>query len=163
VSQETFLFHDTVRANLQCAQPDAGEEDLWRVLLLAAAAEFVARLPQGLDTVVGDRGVRLSGGERQRLALARALLRRPSLLLLDEATSNLDVENERQIQEALRRLQRNLTVVVIAHRLSTVRIAERIVVLDQGRVAATGAWDQLATSPGLFRSLVQAREATLGL
>jgi ATP-binding cassette subfamily C protein len=160
VPQENFLFHDTVRANLQWAQPDAGEEELWRVLQLAAAAEFVARLPQGLDTVVGDRGLRLSGGERQRLALARALLRRPSLLLLDEATSNLDVENERQIQEAVRRLQQDLTVVVIAHRLSTVRLAERIVVLDQGRVAAVGPWDQLARQPGQFRSLVRAREGT---
>jgi len=160
VPQETFLFHDTVRANLHCAQPDAGEEDLWRVLQLAAAAEFVARLPQGLDTVLGDRGVRLSGGERQRLALARALLRRPALLLLDEATSSLDVENERQIQEAVRRMPRDMTVVVIAHRLSTVRLSERIVVMDQGRVAAVGAWDQLANQAGLFRSLVQAREGT---
>jgi ATP-binding cassette subfamily C protein len=163
VPQETFLFHDTVRGNLQWVQPDAGEEELWRVLQLAAAAEFVARLPQGLETVVGDRGVRLSGGERQRLALARALLRRPSLLLLDEATSNLDVENERQIQEAVGRLQRELTVVVIAHRLSTIRLAERIVVLDQGRVAAVGAWDQLVSQPGLFWSLVQAREGTPSL
>ncbi len=158
VPQETFLFHDTVRANLYWAQPDTGEEELWRVLQLAAAAEFVARLPQGLDTVVGDRGVRLSGGERQRLALARALLRRPALLLLDEATSSLDVESEHQIQEAVQRLQRDLTVVVIAHRLSTVRLAERIVVLDQGRVAAVGAWDQLANQPGQFWSLVQAQE-----
>jgi len=158
VPQETFLFHDTVRANLQWAQADAGEEELWRVLQMAAAAEFVARLPQGLDTVVGDRGVRLSGGERQRLALARALLRRPALLLLDEATSNLDMENERKIQEAVQRLPGDLTVVVIAHRLSTIRMAERIVVLDQGRVAAVGAWDQLANQPGLFRSLVHDRE-----
>ncbi|MGO9174588.1 MAG: ABC transporter ATP-binding protein [Desulfobaccales bacterium] len=158
VPQETFLFHDTVRANLQWAQPDAGEEELWRVLQLAAAAGFVAHLPQGLDTVVGDRGLRLSGGERQRLALARALLRRPSLLLLDEATSNLDVENERQIQEAVRRLPRDLTVVVIAHRLSTVRIAERIVVLDKGWVAAKGAWDQLASQPSLIRALLGGQE-----
>ena len=158
VPQETFLFHDTIRANLLWAQADAGEEELWRVLQLAAAAEFVSRLPQGLDTVVGDRGVRLSGGERQRLALARALLRRPSLLLLDEATSNLDVENERQIQEAVRRLPRDLTVVVIAHRLSTVRIAERIVVLDKGWVAAKGAWDQLASQPSLIRALLGGQE-----
>jgi ATP-binding cassette subfamily C protein len=158
VPQETFLFHDTVRANLHWIQPDAGEEELWRVLQLAAAADFVARLPHGLDTVVGDRGVRLSGGERQRLALARALLRRPSLLLLDEATSNLDMESERQIQEAVRHLQRELTVIVIAHRLSTVRLAERIVVLDQGRLAAVGSWDQLASQPGQFCSLVQAGE-----
>jgi ATP-binding cassette subfamily C protein len=156
VPQETFLFHDTIRANLQWAQPAAGEEDLWRVLHLAAAAEFVGRLPQGLDTVVGDRGVRLSGGERQRLALARALLRQPSLLLLDEATSSLDLENERQIQEAVRQLAGELTIVVIAHRLSTIRGADRIVVLNHGRVVESGTWDQLAARPGgLFRSLVQ--------
>jgi len=160
VPQDAFLFHDTVRANLQLTQEDAGEEDLWQVLQMAAAADFVSRLPQGLDTVVGDRGVRLSGGERQRLALARALLRRPALLLLDEATSNLDLENERRIQGAVRSLQHDLTVVVIAHRLSTVRIAERIVVLDQGRLAAAGAWDELASQPGLFRSLLQAREGS---
>jgi ATP-binding cassette subfamily C protein len=160
VPQETFLFHDTVRVNLQWAQPTAEEEDLWRVLQMAAAADFVSRLPQGLETVVGDRGVRLSGGERQRLALARALLRQPSLLLLDEATSHLDVENERQIQEAVWRLQRELTVVVIAHRLSTVRRAQQIVVLDQGRVKGVGTWGHLASQPGLFKSLVQAREGT---
>lgn len=160
VPQETFLFHDTVRANLQWAQPDSGEEDLWRVLHLAAAAEFVVRLPQGLDTVVGDRGVRLSGGERQRLALARALLRQPSLLLLDEATSSLDLENERHIQEAVRQLHGELTIVVIAHRLATIRGADRIVVLNHGRVVESGTWDQLAArSSGLFRSLVQAEEA----
>jgi len=109
-----------------------------------------------LDTVVGDRGVRLSGGERQRLALARALLRRPALLLLDEATSNLDLDNEALIQQAVQRLHHDLTMVVIAHRLATIRLAHRIVVLDQGRVAAAGTWDQLARRPGLFRSLVQA-------
>jgi ATP-binding cassette subfamily C protein len=134
VPQETFLFHDTVRANLQWAQEDGDEEELWRVLQMAAAADFVARLPQGLDTVVGDRGVRLSGGERQRLALARALLRRPALLLLDEATSSLDLENERRIQEALQRLRHDLTVVVIAHRASTIRGADRVVVLKAGRL-----------------------------
>ena len=156
VPQETFLFHDTIRANLHWAQPHAGEAELWRVLQMAAAAEFVAQLPRGLDTVVGDRGVRLSGGERQRLALARALLRRPALLLLDEATSNLDLDNEALIQQAVQRLHHDLTMVVIAHRLATIRLAHRIVVLDQGRVAAVGTWDQLAKRPGLFRSLVQA-------
>jgi ATP-binding cassette subfamily C protein len=153
VPQETFLFHDTVRANLRWAQADAGEEELWRVLRLAAADEFVSRLPQGLDTVVGDRGVRLSGGERQRLALARALLRRPSLLLLDEATSNLDLENERQIQEAVGRLQGDLTVVVIAHRLSTIKGAAHLLVLERGGVKAAGTWEELG--PDLDRTRAQ--------
>lgn len=158
VPQETFLFHDTIRANLQLAQEDAGEAELWRVLQLAAAAEFVSRLPQGLDTVVGDRGVRLSGGERQRLALARALLRRPALLLLDEATSSLDLENEARIQQAVQRLQHDLTVVVIAHRLPTIRMADRIVVLEQGRVAAVGTWDNLEDQSIRVWSLLQTRE-----
>jgi ATP-binding cassette subfamily C protein len=153
VPQETFLFHDTVRANLQWAQAAAGEEELWRVLQMAAAAEFVSRLPQGLDTPVGDRGVRLSGGERQRLALARALLRRPALLLLDEATSNLDLENERRIQEAVGRLQQDLTVVVIAHRLSTIKGAAHLIVLERGGVKAAGTWEELG--PDLSRSQVQ--------
>jgi ATP-binding cassette subfamily C protein len=153
VPQETFLFHDTVRANLRWAQADAGEEELWRVLRLAAADEFVSRLPQGLDTVVGDRGVRLSGGERQRLALARALLRRPSLLLLDEATSSLDLENERQIQEAVGRLQGDLTVVVIAHRLSTIKGAAHLLVLERGGVTAAGTWEELG--PDLDRTRAQ--------
>lgn len=144
VPQETFLFHDTVRANLQWAQPTATDQELWDVLRLAAAENFVTHLPQGLDTVVGERGVRLSGGERQRLALARALLRHPALLLLDEATSALDSENEHRIQQAIESLHGELTIVVIAHRLSTVRRADQIVVLEGGRVFETGAWTDLA-------------------
>jgi len=134
VPQDTFLFHDTIRANLLWALPDAKEDDLWSALQLAAAREFVSRLPDGLDTVVGDRGVRLSGGERQRIALARALLFRPSLLLLDEATSSVDSESERRIQQAINQLHGALTIVVIAHRSSTIDRADRIVVLDRGRI-----------------------------
>jgi ATP-binding cassette subfamily C protein len=146
VPQETFLFHDTVRANLQWAQPAATDQELWDVLRLAAAENFVTQLPQGLDTVVGERGVRLSGGERQRLALARALLRRPALLLLDEATSALDSENEQRIQQAIEGLHGELTIVVIAHRLSTVRRADQIVVLEGGRVVEWGQWAELSGS-----------------
>jgi ATP-binding cassette subfamily C protein len=155
VPQETFLFHDSVRANLAWAQPGADDATL-RVALRAAAAEaFVDRLPQGLDTVIGDRGVRLSGGERQRLALARALLRRPTLLVLDEATSALDMQNERLVQQAVERLHGELTILVIAHRLSTVRFADRIVVLENGAVAETGTWQELcARSEGAFQRLV---------
>lgn len=154
VPQEAFLFHDTIRTNLLWARPEASEEDLWRVLRVAAADKFVARLPSGLDTVVGDRGVRLSGGERQRIALSRALLRKPTLLLLDEATSALDVQNERSIQEAIEQLHGKMTIVVIAHRLSTIRRADRIVVLEMGRVVNTGPWDELATHPdGRFQKL----------
>jgi ATP-binding cassette subfamily C protein len=134
VPQESILFHDTVRANLLWSRPDATEEDLWEALNLAAAVDFIPRLPQGLDTVVGERGVRLSGGERQRLALARALLRRPTLLILDEATSQLDLENEKRIVEALEGLRGRMTIVFISHRLSAGRCADRIVTLDGGRI-----------------------------
>lgn len=157
VPQEPFLFHDTIRANLLWARAEATEEELQAALRTAAAAEFVARLPQGLDTVVGDRGVRLSGGERQRLTLARALLCRPALLLLDEATSSLDQENERLIQQAIERLHGELTIVVIAHRLTTVQQADQIIVLEQGRVLESGAPAELATREGgAFRKLMPA-------
>jgi len=157
VPQETFLFHESVRTNLLWAQPEASEADLRAALRDAAAEAFVDRLPQGLDTVVGDRGVRLSGGERQRLALARALLRRPTLLVLDEATSSLDTHNERLVQDAIERLHGELTIVLIAHRLSTVRFADRIVVLAGGAVAESGTWDELcAREQGVFRKLVAA-------
>ncbi len=121
VAQDTFLFNDTVRANLLWACPKAGEEEIWQALKLAATAGFVFELPEGPETVLGNRGVRLSGGERQRLALARALLREPSLLILDEATSALDSENERRIQKAIDGLHGSMTILVTTHRLSTVR------------------------------------------
>lgn len=120
VAQETFLFNDTVRANLGWVRPAADEEEIWQALATARAAEFVRKLPQGLETIVGDRGVQLSGGERQRLALARALLSQPDILLLDEATSALDSENERAIYEALEQLHGRLTVVLITHRVAAI-------------------------------------------
>lgn len=161
VPQETFLFHDTVRANLQWAAPEAGEVELRAALRAAAAEAFVDQLPQGLDTMLGDRGIRLSGGERQRLALARALLCRPTLLILDEATSALDAQNEKLIQEAIERLQGDITLVIIAHRLSTVRQADQIVVLDHGRLAERGSWTELIAMDGAFRRLVAAQTAPL--
>ncbi len=155
VPQETFLFNDTVRANLLWAKRDASEDELLEAVRMAVADAFVSALPQGLDTVLGDRGVRLSGGERQRIALARALLRKPTLLLLDEATSSLDMENERRIQDAIDVLHGELTMVVIAHRLSTIRRADKIVVIEEGRVVETGSWEELSTdSNGRFRALL---------
>lgn len=156
VPQEAFLFPGSVRDNLQWANPATSEAAMWQALQQAAAADFVRALPQGLDTLVGERGMRLSGGERQRLALARALLRRPQLLVLDEATSHLDSENERLIQQALETLHGELTIIVIAHRLSTIRHADQIVVLESGRVVETGDWDALVARSGRFNELLRA-------
>lgn len=157
VPQDTFLFHDTVRANLLWARPDAHEDDLREALRLAGADAFVASLPQGLATIVGDRGVLLSGGERQRLSLARALVRRPRLLLLDEATSSLDSENEARIQRAIDDLHSHMTIVVITHRLSAIRHADAVYVMDRGRVVEAGTWDTLLAQRGRFAELCRAQ------
>jgi len=157
VPQDSFHFHDTVRGNLLWARPEASEAEL-RNALEVAAADFVTRLPQGLDTVLGDRGVRLSGGERQRVALARALVRRPAMLILDEATSSLDSENERRVQDAIDRLHGRLTILVITHRLTSVRFADWIHVLDAGRVVQSGDWDSLVNgSSSRFRAMCEAQ------
>lgn len=157
VAQDTFMFNDTVRANLLWASPEATEAEIVRALELAAG-EFVFGLPNGLETVLGDRGVRLSGGERQRLALAQALLRKPSLLILDEATSALDSENERRIQNAIEQLHGHITILVITHRLSTIRGADVIHVLERGRVAESGDWDTLLhKTGGRFAALCRAQ------
>ena len=162
VPQDTFLFHDTVRANLLWARPEATEQEMRAALRTAAAEDFVDRLGQGLDTVVGERGVTLSGGERQRLALARAVLRRPTLLVLDEATSAVDTRNEQLIQRALADLRGSLTMVIIAHRLSTVRLADQIIVLEDGRVVEIGRWaDLVQKKDGVLRELAVAAMAGL--
>jgi ATP-binding cassette subfamily C protein len=154
VAQDTLLFNDTVLANLRWALPDATEEAVWEALRLAAADDFVRALPHGLATEIGDRGVRLSGGERQRLALARALLRRPSLLILDEATSALDAENERRIREAIRALHGSTTILMITHRLPSVRDADVVHVLERGRRVESGPFADLVARPaGRFRRL----------
>ncbi len=153
VTQETILFHDTVRNNIAYGVADASDEAVRQAAVAAHAHAFIAGLPQGYDTVIGERGIKLSGGERQRLAIARALLKNPPILLLDEATSALDAESERLVQEALERLMRDRTVLVIAHRLSTVQHADRIVVLEKGRVVATGTHRELLEQGGLYRRL----------
>jgi len=163
VPQDTFLFHDTVRANLLWAYPEASDEDICEALRLAAAEDFVSRLPEGMKTVVGDRGVRLSGGERQRLALARALLRKPSLLILDEATSNLDSENEKRIQDAIERLHGSMTILLITHRLFTIRCADVIHVLERGRLIESGDRSTLiAKENGRFLALCKAQMVDTG-
>ncbi|WNF35281.1 ABC transporter ATP-binding protein [Bacillaceae bacterium IKA-2] len=144
VPQDPFLFNESIRENLQIVAPDTSEEEMWEALEFSSAAEFVSKLPEGLDTLIGDRGIRLSGGERQRLVLARAILRKPSILVLDEATSALDTENESKIQEALERIKGTMTIIVIAHRLSTIRNADQVIVLDQGEIIQQGGFTQLA-------------------
>lgn len=154
VAQDTVLFHDSVLANLRWARPEATEEEVWEALRLAAAGDFVRALPDGLHTLAGDRGVRLSGGERQRLALARALLRRPSLLILDEATSALDAENEQRVRAAVRGLHGSVTILLITHRLPSVRDADLIHVMEEGRLVESGSFGALmAREGGRFRRL----------
>ncbi len=159
VPQDTFLFHDTLRTNLLWAKPDAREEEINLSLRFAAAEEFVSGLPRGLDTILGDRGVLVSGGERQRLALARALLRKPSLLILDEATSSLDSENEKRIQNAIEKLHGQMTILVISHRLSTIRGADIIHVIEGGRLVESGTWDALTgKDSGRLREMCKAQD-----
>jgi len=143
VAQDTFLFNETIRFNLQMASQSISEKELKDSLKLAAADHFVDKLPKGLDTIIGDRGVRLSGGERQRLALARALVRKPSLLIMDEATSNLDSENEKKILKAIDNLHGEITILIIAHRRSTIKNADYIYLIDEGKILEDGAWDEL--------------------
>ncbi|WGG45880.1 ABC transporter ATP-binding protein [Rossellomorea sp. DA94] len=156
VPQDPFLFNASIRENLQMIQPDATDEDIWEALRFSSAAEFVMNLPEGLDTLIGDRGIRLSGGERQRIVLARAILKDPSILVLDEATSALDSENEAKIQEAIERLKGKMTIIVIAHRLSTIRNADQVIVLDKGRIVQSGSFHQLAQEKkSMFSNLLE--------
>lgn len=155
VSQETVLFDETVRANIAYGRPEASEEDIIRAARAGHAWEFIEELPEGLDTLIGENGISLSGGQRQRLAIARAMLRNPPLLILDEATSALDTESERNVQAALAELMKNRTTLVIAHRLSTVQHADRIIVLDEGRIVEEGLHHELLRRNGVYSRLYQ--------
>jgi ATP-binding cassette subfamily B protein len=156
VTQESFLFNTTLRDNLRLAKPDATDDEIWAALDNANASFFVRDLPDKLDTVAGERGVRFSGGEKQRLSIARALLKNPPLLLLDEATSALDNETERLVQQALENLRADRTSFVIAHRLSTVRKADLICVLQDGKMVECGKHGELLERGGLYSRLCEA-------
>ncbi len=159
VTQESFLFNGTTADNLLIAKPDATEEEMWRVLAAANAEAFIRRLPKGLHTQLGERGVKLSVGEKQRLSIARALLKNPPILVLDEATASVDNTTERLIQEALAHLLEGRTSFVIAHRLSTVRHADQILVLERGRIVERGNHETLLAAGGLYSSLCKEAEA----
>ncbi len=161
VSQDVFLFHGTVRENLAYGRPDADLEEMVRAARLAEAHDFVTALPEGYDTVIGERGQKLSGGQRQRLSIARAVLKDPPILVLDEATSAVDNETEAAIQRSLATLSRGRTTLVVAHRLSTIRHADRIYVLDAGRVAEVGDHDSLLAEDGIYAGLWRVQTGAL--
>jgi subfamily B ATP-binding cassette protein MsbA len=155
VTQDTFLFHDTIYNNILFGRPDASKGEVEAAAKLAYAHDFILAQPHGYDSVVGDKGCMLSGGQQQRLSIARALLKNAPILLLDEATSALDSESERMIQSGLEKLVAGKTVVAIAHRLSTVLSSDMIVVMHEGRVAATGSHDELLTKSDIYRTLYE--------
>ena len=154
VAQDTYLFNDTLRANILIARPDASEAEIEQAIGRAALQDFVAALPDGLETRVGERGTRLSGGQRQRVAVARAFLKNAPILILDEATSHLDAVSETLVRDALSELMADRTTLVIAHRLSTVRTADKIAVLDDGQVVESGNHQSLLARGGLYAALV---------
>jgi ABC-type multidrug transport system fused ATPase/permease subunit len=155
VTQDTILFDDTVFKNITIGKPGASMEEVVDAAKAADAHGFITAMPQGYNTRLGERGVKLSGGQRQRLAIARAIIKKPEILLLDEATSNLDTVSEQAVQAAIERILKGRTVVMVAHRLSTVRNADKIFVLKQGELIETGSHEELLSKPGVYKALYE--------
>lgn len=153
VTQDTILFNDTISNNICYGQPGANIDKIHLAAETANALEFIENLPDGFETVIGEKGTRLSGGQKQRISIARALLKNPEILILDEATSALDTESERKVQKAIEKLIQNRTVIVIAHRLSTITSADQIIVLDEGKLVESGTHDELLISNGKYKKL----------
>ena len=155
VLQDPFLFRDTIANNIAYGNPDVSIEQIIEAAKVANAHDFISKLPDGYDTHLGERGIGLSGGERQRISIARAIIRDPNILILDEATSAVDTQTEKLIQEAIDRLVQNRTTIIIAHRLSTLRKADKIVVLEDGRIAEVGTHNELMKKRGKFYKMIQ--------
>ncbi len=163
VAQDTYLFNNSLRENILVAKPDASELELGEAVKLSALSEVIESLPDGINTMVGERGASLSGGQRQRVAIARAFLKDAPLLILDEATSHLDALSEQTVHKALNLLKTNRTTIIIAHRLSTIRDADRIIVLHEGRMVENGTHKELLQKTGLYRQLVSKQLSGSGL
>ena len=162
VFQDVYLFNDTVENNIRFGKPDATHEEVVDAARRARCHEFIEQLPQGYETVLGEGGATVSGGEKQRISIARALLKDAPVILLDEATASVDPENEQELQAAIEELTAEKTVVMIAHRLKTVRNADQIVVMDEGRIAQRGTHEELMREGGLYRRFVEGRSQAIG-
>ena len=162
VFQNVYLFHDTVANNIRFGQPDASMEQVVAAAKKAHCHDFILKLPQGYETVIGEAGASLSGGERQRLSIARAMMKDAPIIILDEATANVDPENEKELMEAVRALTQEKTVIMIAHRLKTVRHADQILVVDKGQIVQRGTHDELMAQDGIYRRFISGREKAVG-
>ena len=162
VFQNVYLFHDTIANNIRFGQPDAPMEKVVEAAKKARCHDFIRKLPQGYETVIGEAGGTLSGGERQRLSIARAMMKDAPIIILDEATANVDPENEKELMEAVRELTQEKTVIMIAHRLKTVRHADQILVVDKGRIVQRGTHDELMSQGGMYRNFIREREQAVG-